>query len=118
MKIAGGRSLPHAPIGLSIGLEQSVLLVWDRNGGVTLFNQAAEIQASAQFPGLIQGSLSADGSTPAVLLANGTLLLLRQDLSVRLEIAAGKQVVPSPSTIMDTTSPFHTAQASCVSGPA
>ena len=90
MKIAGGRSLPHAPIGLSIGLEQSVLLVWDRNGGVTLFNQAAEIQASAQFPRLIQGSLSADGSTPAVLLANGTLLLLRQDLSVRLEIAAGE----------------------------
>jgi hypothetical protein len=89
MKIAGGRSLSHAPIGLSIGLEQSVLLVWDRTGGVKLFNQAGEVQASAQFAGIVQGSLSADGTTPAILLSNGTLLLLRQDLSVRLEIAAG-----------------------------
>lgn len=89
MKIAGGRSLNHAPAGLSIGLEQAVVLVWDRHGGVTLFNHAAEIQARAQFPGLVTAKISADGSTPAVLLASGTLLLLRQDLSVRLEIKAG-----------------------------
>jgi len=89
MKIAGGKSLPHSPVGLSLAVEKPNLLAWDGHGGMTLFNQAAEVVAETRFAGLLSASLSADGNHAVALNQDGTLRFLGGNLAVRREVHAG-----------------------------
>lgn len=89
MKIAGGKTLPHSPVGLSLGMEKPHLLAWDAHGGMTVFNHAAEVVAEAHFTGLVDAGMSADGNQSVALSRDGTLHLLRGNLAIRRELQVG-----------------------------
>lgn len=98
MKIAGGKTLPHSPVGLSLGMEKPHLLAWDGHGRMTVFNHAAEVVAEGHFAGLVDAGISADGNQSVALTRDGTLHLLRGSLAIRREVQVGG---PSSAVAID-----------------